>query len=202
MSKLYFKYGAMGSSKTANLLITKFNYEEKGKKVLLLKPSSDTRDGADMVRSRIGLEEKAFIIRENKSILDDWYEKIEVADVILIDEAQFLSEEQVDELHEIVLRYGIPVICYGLLTDFTSHLFPGSKRLVEISESLQEIKTICECGRKATCNARFNEDGVALLTGDQVVMGAMICIKVCVMPVGKNIRAMGTGKWVVSNFYL
>ena len=171
MSKLYFKYGAMGSSKTANLLITKFNYEEKGKKVLLLKPASDTRDGADMVRSRIGLEAKAYIIQENRSILDDRYQEIEQADVILIDEAQFLSEQQVDELHEIVLHYGIPVICYGLLTDFTSHLFPGSKRLIEISESLQEIKTICECGRKATCNARFNADGVALLTGEQVVMG-------------------------------
>lgn len=171
MSKLYFKYGAMGSSKTANLLITKFNYEEKGKKVLLLKPASDTRDGADMVRSRIGLEAKAYVIKENRSILDERYREIEQADVILIDEAQFLSEQQVDELHEIVLHYGIPVICYGLLTDFTSHLFPGSKRLIEISESLQEIKTICECGRKATCNARFNADGVALLTGEQVVMG-------------------------------
>lgn len=171
MSKLYFKYGAMGSSKTANLLITKFNYEEKGKRVLLLKPSADDRDGAQVVHSRIGLEERADIIAEKKSILDTWYEKIETADVILIDEAQFLSEEQVDELHEIVLRYGIPVICYGLLTDFTSHLFPGSKRLIEIAESLQEIKTICECGRKATCNARFNEKGQALLTGDQIVMG-------------------------------
>lgn len=170
MSKLYFKYGAMGSSKTANLLITKFNYEEKGKKVFLLKPASDTRSSIDIVESRVGLSATSHVIGE-ASILDTFYEEIEVADVILVDEAQFLSEDQIDELHEICLHYGIPVICYGLLTDFQTKLFPGSKRLIEISESLQEIKTICECGRKATCNTRFDSEGHALLEGEQVAIG-------------------------------
>lgn len=170
MGKLYFKYGAMGSSKTANLLITKFNYEEKGKRVLLLKSASDNRDGVNIVKSRIGLSAEAGVI-EKGSILKQFREKIRIADVILVDEAQFLSESQINELHEIVINYDIPVICYGLLTDFTSHLFEGSKRLVEIAESIAEIKTVCECGRKATINARMDATGQVVTNGEQIVMG-------------------------------
>lgn len=170
MSKLYFKYGAMGSSKTANLLITKFNYEEKGKRVLLLKPASDDRDGVNIVKSRIGLSAEAYII-ERGSVIKQFREKIRISDVILVDEAQFLTESQINELHEIVAGYNIPVICYGLLTDFTSHLFEGSKRLIEIAESIAEIKTVCECGRKATINARMDASGQIVTNGEQIVMG-------------------------------
>lgn len=171
MSKLYFKYGAMGSSKTANLLITKFNYEEKGKRVLLLKPATDDRDGVSVVKSRIGLQADAAVIQKGASILNDFGKDIRICDVVLVDEAQFLSESQIDELHEIVTAYKIPVICYGLLTDFTSHLFEGSKRLVEIAESMQEIKTVCECGRKATINARMDATGHVVTSGEQIAIG-------------------------------
>ena len=170
MSKLYFKYGAMGSSKTANLLITKFNYEEKGKRVLLLKSASDNRDGANIVKSRVGLSAEAGII-EQGSIMQQFRDKIRISDVILVDEAQFLTENQINELHEIVTGYNIPVICYGLLTDFTSHLFEGSKRLVEIAESIAEIKTVCECGRKATINARMDSAGHIVTDGEQIAIG-------------------------------
>lgn len=171
MSKLYFKYGAMGSSKTANLLITKFNYEEKGKRVLLLKSGSDDRDGANIVKSRVGLSAEAGIIEKNRSIIDKFRNQIRISDVILVDEAQFLSEKQINELHEIVTAYDIPVICYGLMTDFTSHMFEGSKRLVEIAESMQEIKTVCECGRKATINARMDAHGRIVTSGEQIAIG-------------------------------
>ena len=170
MSKLYFKYGAMGSSKTANLLITKFNYEEKGKRVLLLKSASDDRDGANIVKSRVGLEAEAGVI-DSGSILEKFRDKIRICDVILVDEAQFLSESQINELHEIVTSYDIPVICYGLMTDFTSHMFEGSKRLVEIAESLAEIKTVCSCGRKATINARMDATGKIVTSGEQIAIG-------------------------------
>lgn len=171
MAKLYFKYGAMGSSKTANLLITKFNYEEKGQEVLLLKPVIDTRDGEDIVKSRIGLSAKATVIPEEGSIKQVLKSNCCVPDVILVDEAQFLSEKQVNELHDIVDEQNIPVICYGLLTDFTSHLFSGSKRLIEIAESIQEVKTICRCGRKATINARLDDKGHVVTSGAQIMIG-------------------------------
>lgn len=171
MGKLYFKYGAMGSSKTANLLITKFNYEEKGKKVLLIKPGTDDRDGANLVKSRVGLEAEAMVLNTQDSVVDKFGDMISGVDVILVDEAQFFTEEQIDELHEIVIDYNIPVICYGLMTDFTTHLFTGSKRLVEIAESIQEIKTVCECGRKATVNARMDKDGTILTAGEQIAIG-------------------------------
>jgi len=170
-SKLYFKYGAMGSSKTANLLIAKFNYEEKEKRTMLLKPQVDIRDGKNIVKSRIGLSDEACIIQADKSITEVFEHQICNSDVVFVDEAQFLSESQVDELHEIVVHYNIPVICYGLLTDFTSHLFSGSKRLIEIAESISEIKTICKCGRKATINARYDEFGNVILNGQQIELG-------------------------------
>ncbi len=170
MAKLYFKYGAMGSSKSAQALITKFNYEEKGMSVWLIKPGTDTRDGADIIRSRIGLEQKAQIISPDESIAEA-YHNAGNYDVIIADEAQFLTPAQIDELRELVDEEDLPVLCFGLRTDFQTHFFPGAMRLMELADSITEIKTICECGRKATVNARF-DDSVRIITeGDQVVLG-------------------------------
>ena len=170
MAKLYFKYGAMGSSKSAQALTTKFNYEEKGMTVWLIKPGTDTRDGADIIRSRIGLEQKAQIISPDESIADA-YHNAGNYDVIIADEAQFLTPAQIDELRELVDEEDLPVLCFGLRTDFQTHFFPGAMRLMELADSITEIKTICECGRKATVNARFDDSGRIITEGDQVVLG-------------------------------
>ena len=170
MAKLYFKYGAMGSSKSAQALITKFNYEEKGMSVWLIKPGTDTRDGADIIKSRIGLSQHAQIIVPDESIIKA-YEEAGNYDVIIADEAQFLSPEQIDELRTLVDEEDIPVLCFGLKTDFRTRFFPGSCRLMELADSITEIKTICECGRKATVNARFDDSGRVITEGDQVVLG-------------------------------
>lgn len=171
MAKLYFKFGAMGCSKTAQALITKFNYEEKNMKVLLIKPSIDTRDGADMVVSRIGLKAKATVITPDMNIYDLYEEKFPDSDVIIADECQFFTAKQVDELADIVMYKKIPVLCFGLSTDFTTHLFEGSRRLFEIAESITEIKSVCKCGAKATVNARFDDKGNIVYKGEQVVLG-------------------------------
>lgn len=170
MAKLYFKYGAMGSSKSAQALTTKFNYEEKGMTVWLIKPGTDTRDGADIIRSRIGLEQKAQIISPDESIAEA-YHNAGNYDVIIADEAQFLTPSQIDELRELVDEEDLPVLCFGLRTDFQTHFFPGAMRLMELADSITEIKTICECGRKATVNARFDDSGRIITEGDQVVLG-------------------------------
>ncbi|MBR0379853.1 MAG: thymidine kinase [Mogibacterium sp.] len=170
MAKLYFKYGAMGSSKSAQALITKFNYEEKGMSVWLIKPGTDTRDGADIIKSRIGLSQHAQIIGPDESIIKA-YEDAGNYDVIIADEAQFLSPEQIDELRTLVDEEDLPVLCFGLKTDFRTRFFPGSCRLMELADSITEIKTICECGRKATVNARFDDSGRVITEGDQVVLG-------------------------------
>lgn len=171
MAKLYFKFGTMGCSKTAQALITKFNYEERGMKTLLLKPSVDTRDGADIVRSRIGLEAKAVVLSPTDDALELFANSYSDCDVVIVDECQFLKERQVDQLAEIVLQYDIPVFCFGLSTDFTTHLFEGSKRLFEIAESIVEIKSVCKCGKKATVNARIDDFGNVVFSGEQVVLG-------------------------------
>ena len=171
MAKLYFKYGAMGSSKTAQALITKFNYEERGMKVWLAKPKVDDRDGQSVIKSRIGLEEKCYTISEDENVYEYFSQIKEKINVIIIDECQFLTEEQVDQLSRIVIDYKIPVLCFGLRTDFRTKMFPGSKRLFEIAESISEIKTICECGRKASVNARIDENGNVLTEGAQVFIG-------------------------------
>ena len=170
MAKLYFKYGAMGSSKSAQALITKFNYEELGMRVWLIKPSTDTRDGADVIRSRIGLKAKAEIITPDQSILDA-YRKVGRHDVIIADEAQFLTPAQIDELRTLVDEEDLPVLCFGLRTDFLTHFFPGAMRLMELADSLTEIKTVCACGRKATVNARIDAEGRIITEGDQVYLG-------------------------------
>ena len=171
MAKLYFKFGAMGCSKTAQALITKFNYEERNMKVLLLKPAIDNRDGANTVKSRIGLQKEAVAVRENENVYKTYEEKYSDCNVIIVDECQFLSPEQVDQLADIVIKKDIPVLCFGLSTDFTTHLFPGSKRLFEIAESISEIKSVCTCGAKATVNARLDEKGKIVTDGSQVVLG-------------------------------
>ena len=170
MAKLYFKYGAMGSSKTANALITKFNYEERGMRVWLIKPSVDVRDGAGVVRSRIGLQAEAEVITPDKDIFAE-YQKRADCDVIITDECQFFTPEQIDQLRKIVDEGDIPVLCYGLRTDFLTHLFPGSRRLFEVADSITEIKTICSCGKKAIVNARIDQDGRVVTEGGQILLG-------------------------------
>ena len=170
MAKLYFKYGAMGSSKSAQALITKFNYEELGMSVWLIKPSVDTRDGADAVKSRIGLAATAQIITPEADIIEE-YHKAGRHDVIIADEAQFFTPAQIDGLRELVDDEDLPVLCFGLRTDFLTHFFPGSQRLMELADSLTEIKTVCACGRKATVNARIDEQGRITTQGDQVLLG-------------------------------
>ena len=170
MAKLYFKYGAMGSSKSAQALITQFNYEERGMTVWLIKPSIDDRDGANIVKSRVGLFREADVIAPE----DDLLSRYHVAghkDVIIADEAQFLTPQQIDQLRQIVDEADIPVLCFGLRTDFLTHLFPGSQRLMELADSITEIKTICSCGAKATVNARLDPQGNVLTQGSQVFLG-------------------------------
>ena len=170
MAKLYFKYGAMGSSKSANALITKFNYEERGMGVWLIKPATDTRDGEGLIASRIGLSAKADIISHEESIIA-LLDKMSGIDVIITDECQFFTPEQIDELREIVNFRDIPVLCFGLRTDFMTHLFPGSRRLLEVADSITEIKTICSCGAKAIVNARIDSEGHVITSGSQVFIG-------------------------------
>ena len=170
MAKLYFKYGAMGSSKSAQALITKFNYEELGMTVWLIKPSIDTRDGADVIRSRIGLEASAQVITPDQNIIEE-YRRAGKHDVIISDEAQFFTPEQIDQLRTLVDEDEIPVLCFGLRTDFLTHFFPGARRLMELSDSITEIKTVCACGRKATVNARIDENGKIITEGSQVFLG-------------------------------
>ncbi len=168
MAKLYFRYGAMGSSKTANAIMVWYNYKERGQNALLSKPAVDTRDGVHTIRSRSGLETECVLFHEI-----DWDKvRAHVYDCVIIDEAQFLSPEQVDLLIPIVDDYRVPVICYGLRTDFRGEFFPGSARLLARADTIEEIKTICWCGRKATNNARLDGKGGITKVGEQVVLGA------------------------------
>ena len=172
MAKLYFKYGAMGSSKTAQALITKYNYEENDMQVWLIKPSADTRDGAQILRSRIGLQAQVEVMAPDRNIYDAY-----AADhngnchAVIVDECQFMTEAQIDQLRAIVDDFNVPVLCFGLRTDFQTKLFPGSRRLMEVADTIQEIKTICDCSAKATVNARIDADGYIVTEGAQVVLG-------------------------------
>ncbi len=170
MAKLYFKYGAMGSSKTANALITKFNYEERGMKVWLIKPSIDTRDGANVVKSRIGLSASAEAVTPEKDLFEE-YKKRSDCHVVIADECQFFTAAQIDQLRRIVDVMDIPVLCYGLRTDFLTRLFEGSRRLFEVADSVTEIKTICACGKKAIVNARLDGNGRVVIEGGQILIG-------------------------------
>ena len=172
MAKLYFKYGAMGSSKTAQALITKYNYEENNLKVWLIKPSADVRDGVAVLRSRIGLEAQVEVIAPATDVYALFAQtQMGHCDVIIVDECQFMTEPQIDQLRNIVNDYNIPVMCFGLRTDFQTKLFPGSLRLMEVADTIQEIKTICDCGAKATVNARIDGNGHIITQGAQVVLG-------------------------------
>ena len=181
MAKLYFKYGAMGSSKTAQALMTKFNYEEKGKRVLLIKPATDNRDDrvdehgnvCTIVRSRIGLYAEAVAVSPEDDVRKLYLTRHEESplDVLICDECQFLTGGQVDQMKELADLDDVPVLCFGLRADFQTKLFPGSKRLFEIADSITEIKSVCRCGRKATVNARFDDSGVIITEGDQVCIG-------------------------------
>ena len=183
MAKLYFKFGAMGSSKTAQALMTKFNYEEKGKKVWLIKPAVDDRDNfteqdgrvRTVVRSRIGLFQDAEAVGRDFDILSELdrrqAEQPGYTDVIICDECQFLTEKQVNEMKDIADMRDIPVLCFGLRADFLTKMFPGSKRLFEIADSITEIKSVCRCGRKATVNARFDDSGNIVTEGEQIFIG-------------------------------
>lgn len=171
MAKLYFKFGAMGCSKTAQALITKFNYEERGMKVLLLKPAVDNRDGETITKSRIGLQAQALAVRDDEDLYALYKRAYSACNVAIVDECQFLTPKQVDQLGQIVIDFNVPVLCFGLATDFTTHMFPGSKRLFEIAESISEIKSVCKCGAKATVNARMDDHGNIVFKGEQVCLG-------------------------------
>ena len=171
MAKLYFKYGAMGSSKTAQALITKYNYEENDLSVWLIKPSADTRDGVEVLRSRIGLEARVDVITPEVDVHRLFADtKKGRCDVVIVDECQFMTEAQIDQLRAIVNDFNVPVLCFGLRTDFQTKLFPGSRRLMELADCIEEIKTMCDCGAKATVNARIS-DGYIVTEGAQVVLG-------------------------------
>ena len=169
MAQLYFKYGAMGSSKTANALMARFNYEERGQKALMVKPQLDTRDGDHMVRSRIGLTYPCLYFHEMRALPEA---ELKQYACVIVDEAQFLTREEVMFLVHLVDEENIPVMCYGLRADFKGDLFPGSEALLIMADKIEEVKTVCWCGKKATFNARFDENGKVLKEGEQVVLGA------------------------------
>ncbi len=171
MAKLYFKYGAMGSAKTAQALITKFNYEERGMSVWLIKPAVDKRDGDDMISSRIGLSAKCTPIAEGESIARIFEQLNTEFDCIIADESQFFTPSQIDELRLMADERDIPVMCYGLRTDFMTKMFSGSARLFELADSISEIKTMCECGQKASVNARIGKNGRIVTSGHKILLG-------------------------------
>ena len=179
MAKLRFIYGVMGSSKSLRLLALAHDFTEKNISFLILKPSTDTRDGENVVKSRAGLERKCTSIGTNDNIFDlvkDNY-RLRMATFtkpiqwILVDECQFLTEAQIDQLSDVVDFMDVEVICYGLRTDFKSKLFPASKRLFELADELEEIKSYCDCGNKASINARFNQEGKIITEGSQILVG-------------------------------
>ncbi|MBX3181647.1 MAG: thymidine kinase [Polyangiaceae bacterium] len=169
MAKLYFRYGTMDSAKTLNLLAVAHNYRKQGKRVLLLKPRLDDRFGPQIIRSRSGLEAEADVLVDDDELLD--VEALRGLNCILVDEAQFLSEALVEQLRELTVSLDIPVICYGLRTDFQGRLFPGARRLFELADSIEEVKVTCQfCNRKAVFNLRMRGDR-AVLEGPQIELG-------------------------------
>ena len=177
MAKLYFKFGAMSSSKTANALMTKFNYEEKGYRVWLIKPDLDNRDDyvneqghkITIVKSRVGLMAEADAIGQQEDLLARFHAA--PADVVICDECQFLAPGQVDQLKAVAEFCDVPVLCFGLRADFQTKLFPGSMRLFELADSISEVKSVCRCGQKAIVNARLNDRGEVIVEGEQVCIG-------------------------------
>ncbi|MDE7180709.1 MAG: thymidine kinase [Muribaculaceae bacterium] len=173
--KLYFRYGTMGSAKTALLLTTAYNFEERGMAYRCFKPVIDTRDERNVIRSRIGIERECCWIYPESNMVT-LVEELQQTDGylpswILVDEAQFLTEQQVDQLAYVVDKYGINVMCYGLRTDFRTHLFEGSKRLLEVADTIEEVKSTCTCGRKTIVNARVTSTGDIITEGEVVEIG-------------------------------
>ena len=171
MAKLHFNYGTMGSSKSAQVLMTRFNFIQNGQRVWLIKPSIDTRDGINIVKSRIGLQSEADVIEPTDNLLQKMLSREELPEIIIADESQFFTEEQIYQLREIVSTYNIHVFCYGLRTDFKCKLFPASKALFELADEFVEIKSGCKCGKKATVNARLDAQGNVTLDGGQIEIG-------------------------------
>ena len=173
MAKLYFRYGAMGSSKTANALMVRYNYLERGMKVLLLKPRIDNRDGENIIVSRIGLKAPCEYVEDFVEMSEaKWHSPDDCSEysAIIVDEAQFMTKQQVDYMAHIVDDLNLPVICYGLRTDFRSEMFPGAARLFELADIIEQIPTVCWCGKKAHFNARVI-NGEMVRTGEQVFIG-------------------------------
>ncbi|EKE08145.1 MAG: Thymidine kinase [uncultured bacterium] len=170
MAKLYFRHGTVGSAKTLNLLAVAHNYRQQGKKILLMKPNVDTRFGKERIKSRAGLEMEADILIANESSLKQ--EDYSGVSCILVDEVQFVTKEVIEELRRISLDFDIPVLCYGLRTDFKSYLFEGSKRLMELADSIEEVKATCHyCNRKSIMNLK-HVNGLAASEGPSVELGA------------------------------
>lgn len=190
MAKLYFRYGTMDSAKTLNLLAVAHNYRKQGKRCALMKPRLDVRFGAEAIRSRSGLEAEAdYLVAPGEPFP---MEALSSLDCVLVDEAQFLSEDAIESLRELTLEHGVPVICYGLRTDFQSRLFPGSKRLIELADAIEEVKVTCFfCGKKAIFNLRM-VDGKGVFEGPQVELGAdEKYVPVCAMHYREQRRAAG-----------
>jgi thymidine kinase len=170
VAKLYFRYGTMDSAKTLNLLAVAHNYRKQGKRVLLVKPRLDTRFGPTTIASRSGLSAEADLAIDADTRLAP--ADFAGIDCVLVDEAQFLPPDVIDDLRRITIAPGVPVICYGLRTDYRTKLFPGAARLMELADAIEEVKVTCQqCGRKATCNLRL-VDGRAAIEGPQVLLGA------------------------------
>lgn len=165
MAKLHFRYGAMGSTKTAQALMLHYNFKERRRGTLLLKPSTDTRDGETMIKSRCGMSSKCMLFEKLTIEIAQGYE------MLIIDEAQFLKLKDIKFLVELADSYDITVVCYGLRTDFQGELFEGSKYLLAWADEIEELKTICKCGNKATRNARLGKANKVVKVGEQVVLG-------------------------------
>lgn len=165
MAKLFFKYGVMGAAKTAMALVTKYRYESTGQNCIIVKPDIDTRDGEKVIKSRIGLSSECILMSDLPDAINS------KVDVVIVDEAQFLSAKDVDYLSKIVDAMGIPVLCYGLRSDFSTNLFEGSRRLFEIADEIEEIKTVCHCGKRAIFNVRVDKEGNVLTKGNTIEIG-------------------------------
>ena len=173
MAKLYFYYSAMNAGKTTTLLQSSHNYAERGMTTLLLKPLIDDREGLNVIRSRVGLEAEAKNFEKDDNLLQTIEAQHETKSLncVLVDEAQFLTRDQVIQLGNVVDRLEIPVLCYGLRTDFLGELFEGSRSLLAWADELREIKTVCHCGKKAIMTVRLNEEGKPLQAGEQIQIG-------------------------------
>lgn len=173
-SKLFFRYATMNSAKSAELLMKAYNFEERGLKILCIKPSIDDREGKNVIKSRVGIERECKMVKPTDNIYDGVKKLLENGgkiDWILADESQFFKKEQIDQLGDIVDELDINVICYGLRADFRTELFEGSKRLFEIADSIEEMKSSCSCGRKSIINARIDENGNVVTNGEQIEIG-------------------------------